>query len=121
MSPSGFPSLLRACVLLACLVGPAAAQIVAAQGISIGGAGENYSSAGCLSPAEGRRALARTDAVSLAEAARVARGSAPGEVVDYKICRGDGAYSYVLTILGGNGKVARAWIDASSGKLLSVK
>jgi hypothetical protein len=75
----------------------------------------------CLSAAEGRRAIQSSSAISLADAAKVAHGAASGDVVDYKICQAPSGYSYVLTILARNGKVARAWIDAASGKLIAVR
>lgn len=75
----------------------------------------------CLSSADGRRVIQSTGAISLAAAAQVARGASPGEIVDYKICEADAGYSYVLTILGRDGKVARAWVDAASGKLVTVR
>jgi hypothetical protein len=81
-----------------------------------------YSATGsCLSPADGRRVIQSSGAISLATAAQVARGASPGEIVDYKICEADAGYSYVLTILGRDGKVARAWVDAASGKLVTVR
>lgn len=82
--------------------------------------GGAYGGGACLSVADGRRVLQSSGAITLGEAVKVARDSTPGEIVDYKICPAASGYSYVLTILGGGGKVARAWVDAASGKLLSV-
>lgn len=94
-----------------------AADPVKAETVTAGG----YARGTCLSFSEGRRVLQSSNAISLGSAVQVARNSTPGEIVDYKICQAPSGYSYVLTILGGNGKVSRAWVDALSGKLLSVK
>jgi uncharacterized membrane protein YkoI len=85
-------------------------------------ANSNYGSGGaCLSSAEGRKVIQDSGAISLAAAAKAARDVTPGEIVDYKICSADAGYSYVLTILARDGKVARAWVDAASGKLVTVR
>lgn len=130
MMRSPLPSIIAALALLATLGTAAVAQDAttgrtrslgdSATAVAPGGGGYG-ATASCLSPADGRRAIQSTGAVSLAAAAQVARGASPGEIVDYKICEADAGYSYVLTILGRDGKVARAWVDAASGKLVTVR
>lgn len=130
MMPFPLPSIVAALALVATLGTAAVAQDAAtgrtrslgdsATIVSPGSGG--YSATGtCLSSADGRRAIQSSGAISLAAAAQVARGASPGEIVDYKICEAEAGYSYVLTILGRDGKVARAWVDAASGKLVTVR
>jgi uncharacterized membrane protein YkoI len=82
---------------------------------------ERYAGGGCLSSTDARHALQSAGGISLAAAVSAARSAAPGEIVDYKVCQAPSGYSYVLTVLGTDGKVVRAWVDALSGKLVSVK
>jgi uncharacterized membrane protein YkoI len=132
MMPFPLPSIVAALALVATLGTAAAAQDAATgRTRSLGGAATaiapspsagGYSATGtCLSSADGRRVIQSSGAISLATAAQVARGASPGEIVDYKICEAEAGYSYVLTILGRDGKVARAWVDAASGKLVTVR
>ena len=122
-------SMIAALALVASLGTAALAQDAAGRTRSLGDSataaapgGGGYGATGtCLSAADGRRAIQSSGAISLATAAQVARGASPGEIVDYKICEADAGYSYVLTILGRDGKVARAWVDAASGKLVTVR
>ncbi len=75
----------------------------------------------CMSASDARRAIIAKRAVALAEAVRSAKGAWDGDVIDYKLCTYDGSLAYELILLNGGGKVVRARIDASSGKLLSVR
>lgn len=74
----------------------------------------------CLSAREARNAILSKRAVTLSEALRVAREAWAGEVIDYKLCTFDGSLAYDLTLLNGDGKVARVRI-AADGKLLGVR
>ena len=42
-------------------------------------------------------------------------------MIDYKLCSVQGLLTYDLTLLNSDGKVARARIDAGTGKLMTVK
>jgi uncharacterized membrane protein YkoI len=131
MMHTPLPTMLAGLVLTVALGTAAVAQDATGRTRSLGTAataaapaatGGGYAAGGaCLSSADGRRAIQSSGAISLAAAAQVARGASPGEIVDYKICEADAGYSYVLTILGRDGKVARAWVDAASGKLVTVR
>ncbi len=83
--------------------------------------GEKPSDVTCLSARDARGAIRSNRAVPLAQAARVARSAWDGEVIDYRLCSYDGALAYELTLLNDGGKVARARVDAGSGKLLGVR
>lgn len=76
---------------------------------------------GCLSARDARDAIRSKRAVPLAAAARAARAAWDGEVIDYKLCRVSGLLTYNLTLLSDDGRVARARVDAGTGKLLAVK
>lgn len=80
-----------------------------------------YAGERCLSLADGRRLLQSASAVSLGAAVAAARASSPGEIVDYKVCQAQTGFSYVLTVLGRDGRITRARVDALSGKLLSAR
>ena len=87
---------------------------------------------GCLSPQERNAAIAARKAVPLARAMKVVKAKIAGEVVNARLCRQDiGAAAgaagaagatkglvYVLTVLGRNGKVTQARVDAADGHWL---
>jgi uncharacterized membrane protein YkoI len=83
---------------------------------------------GCLTPQERNAAIAARKAVPLARAMRVVKAKVPGEVVNARLCRQDAAQAgaagatkglvYVLTVLGRNGKVTQARVDAADGHWL---
>jgi hypothetical protein len=75
----------------------------------------------CLSGREARGAISAKRAVTLAQAVRSARDAWDGEVIDYKLCTYDGALAYELTLLNGDGKVARVRVEAVNGKLVGVR
>ncbi|MFD1702190.1 PepSY domain-containing protein [Methylopila henanensis] len=79
------------------------------------------SGGGCLSARDARDAIRSKKAVALVVAARTARDAWDGEVIDYKLCSVEGLLTYDITLLSPDGKVARARIDAGTGKLLTVK
>jgi uncharacterized membrane protein YkoI len=75
----------------------------------------------CLSGREARGAISDKRAVTLSQAVRSAREAWDGEVIDYKLCTYDGALAYELTLLNGDGKVARVRVEAVNGKLVGVR
>lgn len=79
------------------------------------------SGSGCLSARDARDAIRSKRAVPLVTAARTARDAWSGEVIDYKLCNVQGLLTYDLTLLNSDGKVARARVDAGTGKLITVK
>lgn len=79
------------------------------------------SGSGCLSASDARRAIGSKRAVKLSDAARAAREAWDGEVIDYKLCNIQGLLTYDLTLLSSDGRVARARVDAGTGKLVNVK
>ena len=78
----------------------------------------------CLTKAEQRAALASGQAITLAAAIRAAhlsvRGRGVREVVNARLCRHPEGLRYVLTVLARDGRVTRATIDATSGKLVGA-
>ncbi len=72
----------------------------------------------CLSPEQIRAAVASHQAIPLARAMRHAKSRIGGETVRARLCRSGNNLVYVLTVLARDGKVTRAIIDATSGKML---
>ena len=95
-------------------------------------AAEKAEPKGCLTPQERNAAIAARKAVPLARAMRVVKAKIAGEVVNARLCRQEiGAATgttgttgatkglvYVLTVLGRNGKVTQARVDAADGHWL---
>jgi uncharacterized membrane protein YkoI len=79
----------------------------------------------CLSKEEQRAAISHGQAVTLAVAIRSVRGSVRGrgvrEVVKARLCNEAGRLVYLLTVLARDGKVTRASVDASSGKIVDAR
>jgi uncharacterized membrane protein YkoI len=73
----------------------------------------------CLSRDKRREVIAAGQVVSLATAIRTSRSKASGEVVKARLCHGPKGLVYLLTVLAGDGKVARLTVDAQNGKLVS--
>lgn len=78
-------------------------------------------SSACLSRTEQLAAISEGRSVSLAKAKRAVRGRSGAEVVDAKLCESSKGLHYRLTLLGRDGKVMRATVDAATGTLLSIK
>jgi uncharacterized membrane protein YkoI len=79
----------------------------------------------CLGKAEQRAAISQSQAVTLAQAIRSARGSGPGrgarEVVRARLCREENGLVYLLTLLARDGKVTHMAVDATSGKVVETR
>jgi uncharacterized membrane protein YkoI len=74
---------------------------------------------GCLSQDQRRAAVASHRAIPLARAVRdVRRRAAGAEVVGARLCYRGGELVYVLTVLGRDGKVTRASVNAASGVMI---
>ena len=73
----------------------------------------------CLSQDQRRAAVASHRAIPLARAVRdVRRRTAGGEVVGARLCYRGSDLVYVLTVLGRDGKVTRASVNAASGAMI---
>lgn len=75
----------------------------------------------CLNQKE-RRALVESGAVlHLAAAIHAVRSRVPGTLVRARLCRRGDGYTYVLTVLGHDGKVTRVVVDAVKGTLVGER
>jgi uncharacterized membrane protein YkoI len=73
----------------------------------------------CLSQDQRRAAVASHRAIPLARAVHDVRSRAAGaEVVGARLCYRGGQLVYVLTVLGRDGKVVRASVNAASGAIV---
>jgi uncharacterized membrane protein YkoI len=84
-------------------------------------AGASPARADCLPMRQARDLVRSGDAIPLAAAMRAARGAAPGEMIDGKLCRNGPSLQYIVTILGPEGRVVRVTLDAKSGGVLGVR
>ncbi len=73
---------------------------------------------GCLSKEQQQAAIAAGQAVKLAAAMHAVRGRAGGEIIGARLCPGPRGLAYVLTLLGRDGKVTRATVDAANGTVI---
>ena len=71
----------------------------------------------CLDQKERRAESESGRVVRLDAALRAARSKMPGTLVRARLCRGNDGLVYVLTVLAGDGKVARLTVDAAKGTL----
>ena len=71
----------------------------------------------CLTPEERRAKIATHSVVSLAKAMRAVKVPRR-ELVRASLCERNGHLVYVLTVLGRDGKVTRATVDAGSGSVI---
>ena len=72
----------------------------------------------CLTPNEQKARTASHSVVPLSRAMRAVRPR--GEVVRARLCEQSGRLVYVLTVLAGDGKVARTSVDAGNGTVIGV-
>ena len=70
----------------------------------------------CLSPNEQKAKTAAHAVVPLARAMRSVKSH--GEIIHAVLCERGGHLVYVLTVLGRNGKVGQASIDAANGSVM---
>jgi uncharacterized membrane protein YkoI len=73
----------------------------------------------CLSPNEQKAKTAAHAVVPLARAMRSVKSR--GEIIHAVLCERGGRLVYVLTVLGRNGKVGQASIDAANGSVMSLQ
>jgi len=72
----------------------------------------------CLSPDERRAKIAAHQVVSLSKAMRAAKVGRR-ELVRAALCEHNDRLVYLLTVLGRDGKVTRATVDAGSGTVVA--
>jgi hypothetical protein len=73
---------------------------------------------GCLNKEQQHAAIVAGQAVKLAAVMHVVRGRGAGEVIGARLCQGPRGLAYVLTLLGRDGKVTRATVDAANGTVI---
>lgn len=73
----------------------------------------------CLGKDAQSAAVAKGEAVPLAQVIATVRAGRRVEVVRARLCRQDNRLVYVLTLLARNGKVSRATVDAANGHIVS--
>jgi uncharacterized membrane protein YkoI len=73
----------------------------------------------CLSPNEQKAKTAAHAVVPLARAIRSVKQH--GEIIHALLCERGGRLVYVLTVLGRNGKVGQASVDAANGSVMSLQ
>ena len=65
--------------------------------------------------------IASQQAIPLGRAVRAVRGRVGGEVVRARLCESEAGPVYRLTVLSRNGKVRRATVDATNGRLIGSR
>ena len=73
----------------------------------------------CLSPNEQKAKTAAHAVVPLSRAMRSVKQH--GEIIHALLCERGGRLVYVLTVLGRNGKVGQASVDAANGSVMSLQ
>ena len=68
----------------------------------------------CLKLDEAREIVSQGNLIPLADATRLARGKASGDVIVANLCRVDSRLMYVLVILARGGRVVRIAVDAQT-------
>jgi uncharacterized membrane protein YkoI len=73
----------------------------------------------CLAPNEQKAKTAAHAVVPLSRAMRAVK--AHGETIRARLCERGGRYVYVLTVLGRDGKVGQASVDAGNGSVITLR
>jgi uncharacterized membrane protein YkoI len=87
--------------------------------LALGATGSASAADHCLSRAEQKAKTAAHAVVPLSRAIRQVKPH--GEVIRARLCERDGHLVYLLTVLGTDGKVAQASIDAANGAPLGPR
>jgi len=98
----------------------AAAALVLIMPIVTAAGGFAAEQAHCLSAADERAAIASGKAVPFASVIRTLH-RAPKDVIGARLCQEGDRLIYMLTLLGRDGKVRRASIDAASGAVVGER
>lgn len=112
-----FPALLGLALMAA--AAPARAEDGGVRRVAI--TAQTLPASGCLSRLDSIRAVQSGKAMPLVEARVVAEKAARGEMINAALCVEDGRLRYEVTVLAASGRVARALVDAQTGRLLGVK
>jgi uncharacterized membrane protein YkoI len=72
----------------------------------------------CLAPNEQKAKTAAHAVVPLSRAMRAVKSH--GEIIHALLCEQNGRLVYLLTVLGRDGKVGQASVDAANGSVMSV-
>jgi hypothetical protein len=105
---------------------PAAASVLRPAGVVAGVAllmpigGFAAEPAHCLTGAEERTAIASGKAIAFAAVVRTLH-RAPKDIIGARLCREGDRLIYLLTLLGRDGKVRRATLDAASGAVVGER
>ena len=75
----------------------------------------------CLSKEERRAAMAGGQLTKVATVIRTVKGRSNREVIQVRLCRSPKGLVYMLTLLGRDGKVTRATVDATSGLVVGAR
>lgn len=75
----------------------------------------------CLSKEERRAAAATGQLINVASVIRMVKGRGHREVIRVRLCRSPKGLVYMLTLLGRDGKVTRATVDATSGLVVGAR
>lgn len=90
-------------------------------GMSGLGHAQGKSRQNCLSQREAIAAVQSGKAIPLREVRAKAEAAGRGEVIDADLCMNNGRLAYILTFLGGNGRVTTAAVDAVSGRMIDSR
>lgn len=75
----------------------------------------------CLTKEERRAATTSGQLVKVASVIQAVKGRGHREVIRVRLCRSPKGLVYVLTLLGRDGKVTRATVDATSGLVVGAR
>jgi hypothetical protein len=75
----------------------------------------------CLSKEERRTAAADSQLINVASVIRTVKARGHRDVIRVRLCHSPKGLVYVLTLLGRDGKVTRATVDATSGLVVGAR
>jgi uncharacterized membrane protein YkoI len=75
----------------------------------------------CLSKDERRTAAAGSQLINVASVISTAKARGHRDVIRVRLCHSPKGLVYVLTLLGRDGKVTRATVDATSGLVVGAR
>ena len=75
----------------------------------------------CLTEAEVREVVTNRVVIPQIQALRVARSTTGGDAIRASLCRVDGGFIYIITMLARDGKLQRVRIKGETGEQLPIK
>ena len=84
-------------------------------------AGADEQVGACLSKEERRAVASSGQLTNVASVLRTVKARGHREVIRVRLCRSPKGLVYVLTLLGRDGKVTRATVDATSGLVVGAR